>query len=418
MPLRHHLEQRRLHLGRRPVDLVGEHEVGHHRAEFDVELLTADPVDPGAEQVGGHQVGGELDPGEGPADHPGERLDGQRLGHPGDALDQQVPLGQQADQHPLDQPVLPDDHPLDLEDRALQQRRVAGRRVHRLAEPGHAATGPAGRRRGHALCAQSSALIHRRSMPLGSPAPPRQVHHADHCPGMAADLVVLIAEHHPQSRRPCATRSLIASAGAIVRRSSGVSMSIASRRAPATRRSGSARTAPSVRRRASSPAAARRPAARPAARRRPGTGDGRPRRAAPRRRLPDRRPHRGTQPRDGFGGDIRQVGGQHRDQRIRRNGPGRVPGDPASVRQPAATAAAGPPPGGSLTHGQDRPAARLLGWSDNDDERAGHSGQRAVQQGPSVAVGQLGFVHLAQSAAAAAGQHDRRGGHCHRLSRS
>jgi len=38
-----------------------------------------------------------------------------------------VPLGQQADQHPLDQPVLSDDHPLDLEHRALEQLALAGR---------------------------------------------------------------------------------------------------------------------------------------------------------------------------------------------------------------------------------------------------------------------------------------------------
>ncbi len=97
--------------------------------ELDVELLAADPVDAGAEQVGGHQVGGELDPGERATDHPREGLDGQRLGHPRHTLDQQVTLGQQPDQHPLDQPVLPDDHPLDLEDSAFQQRGVGGRGV-------------------------------------------------------------------------------------------------------------------------------------------------------------------------------------------------------------------------------------------------------------------------------------------------
>ena len=128
VPLRHHLQQRRLHLGRRAVDLVGEHEVRHHRAELDVELLPALAVDAGAEDVGGHQVRGELDAGEGAADHAGERLDRQRLGHAGHTLEQQVALGQQADQHPLDQPVLADDHPLDLVDGSLQ-------RVHLRGEP-------------------------------------------------------------------------------------------------------------------------------------------------------------------------------------------------------------------------------------------------------------------------------------------
>jgi hypothetical protein len=39
LPLLHDLQQRRLHLRRRPVDLVREHEVREHRAEFDVEAL-------------------------------------------------------------------------------------------------------------------------------------------------------------------------------------------------------------------------------------------------------------------------------------------------------------------------------------------------------------------------------------------
>ena len=45
-----------------------------------------------ADQVGRHQVGRELDALEGAAQRLRERLDGQRLGQPGDALDQQVAL--------------------------------------------------------------------------------------------------------------------------------------------------------------------------------------------------------------------------------------------------------------------------------------------------------------------------------------
>ena len=142
MPLGHHLEQRRLDLGRGPVDLVGEHEVGHHRPEFGVELLPAGPVDAGAEQVGGHQVGGELDARERAADHPGEGLDRQGLGDARHALDEQVALGQQPDEHPLDQPVLPDDDPLDLEHRAFEQRRRPG-----PARPAARRTAGAGYRR-------------------------------------------------------------------------------------------------------------------------------------------------------------------------------------------------------------------------------------------------------------------------------
>ena len=65
------------------VDLVGEQEVDHHRAQLGVELLLALPVDAGTDDVGGHQVGRELDTRERPADHLREGLHGQVLATPG-----------------------------------------------------------------------------------------------------------------------------------------------------------------------------------------------------------------------------------------------------------------------------------------------------------------------------------------------
>ena len=85
------------------------------------------PVDPGAHDVGRHQVRGELHPGEAAADDPGQGLHGQGLGHPGHALQQAVPAREQRDEHPLDHPVLPDDHPLDLEQGPFEQGRVLRR---------------------------------------------------------------------------------------------------------------------------------------------------------------------------------------------------------------------------------------------------------------------------------------------------
>jgi len=70
---------------------------------------------------------GELQPGERAADHFATVSHGQRLGNPRHTFEQQVRLGQAANQHPLDQPVLSDDHPLDLEHRALEQLALAGR---------------------------------------------------------------------------------------------------------------------------------------------------------------------------------------------------------------------------------------------------------------------------------------------------
>ncbi len=59
----------------------------------------------------------------------GEGLDRQRLGQSGHALDEQVAPGHEGDDHPLEQHVLPDDHPLDVVEHLLE--RSTGRSVAR-----------------------------------------------------------------------------------------------------------------------------------------------------------------------------------------------------------------------------------------------------------------------------------------------
>ena len=120
LPLLHHLEQRGLHLRGCAVDLVGEQEVAQHRAELGIERAGVRAIDARADEIGGHEVGGELHPAEGPAEHLRGGLDRQRLGEPGDALQQQVAAGEQADEHPLQHGVLTCDNALDLEQRALE----------------------------------------------------------------------------------------------------------------------------------------------------------------------------------------------------------------------------------------------------------------------------------------------------------
>ena len=117
----HDLQQGALHLGRRPVDLVGEDEVGEDRAERHLEVAGLLVVDPGADEVGGDQVGRELDALEVHPDRLGERLDRHRLGQTGDALDEQVPTGQERDEHPLEELVLADDGPLHLVEHLLER---------------------------------------------------------------------------------------------------------------------------------------------------------------------------------------------------------------------------------------------------------------------------------------------------------
>ena len=63
----------------------------------------------------GHEVRRELHALERPAEHGGRRLDGEGLREPRDALDQDVPSGEQADQYPLEHLFLAGDHPPDLE---------------------------------------------------------------------------------------------------------------------------------------------------------------------------------------------------------------------------------------------------------------------------------------------------------------
>jgi hypothetical protein len=84
-------------------------------------------VNTGPNEVGGHEVGRELDALERAADRARERLDGQRLREARDAFDEQVPLREDRDEHALEERVLADDDLLDLVENALRQRRVVGR---------------------------------------------------------------------------------------------------------------------------------------------------------------------------------------------------------------------------------------------------------------------------------------------------
>ena len=86
-------------------------------------------VDARADEVRRHEVGGELQALELAAERVGERLDGQRLGQAGDALEQHVAAGQQRHEQPLEHRLLADDHPLDLEHRRLERVVGLARRI-------------------------------------------------------------------------------------------------------------------------------------------------------------------------------------------------------------------------------------------------------------------------------------------------
>ena len=130
LALLHHLEQRGLDLGRSAVDLVGEQEVAEHGTELRVERALAGAVDARADEIGRDEVGRELNAGERSSEHPGSRLDRQRLRQAGHALDQEMALGEQAHEDSLEHVVLTRDHPPDLEERLLEPILGLGRRGH------------------------------------------------------------------------------------------------------------------------------------------------------------------------------------------------------------------------------------------------------------------------------------------------
>ena len=90
-----------------------------------------------ADEVGGDQVGGELDPAVGTAEYRREGLDGECLGQSGDSFEQDVAAGEQADQQPLEHRVLPDDHAFDLVKRLSQRCACLAAQLVRIVDVSH-----------------------------------------------------------------------------------------------------------------------------------------------------------------------------------------------------------------------------------------------------------------------------------------
>jgi len=115
--LGHGFEHGRLRLGRSAVDLVGQDHVAEDRALLELELLAAAAVvhdDVRADDVGRHQVGGELNAAEMQVQGLAQGADEHGLADAGYALQQRVAAGQQAAHHLLDHLVHADDDLGDL----------------------------------------------------------------------------------------------------------------------------------------------------------------------------------------------------------------------------------------------------------------------------------------------------------------
>ena len=125
LPLLHDLEQSRLGLRRRAVDLVGEDDRGEDRARVELEPVRALVVDRDARDVGRQQVRRELDPVVAALHRRGERLGQRRLAGAGRVLEQQVTLGDHRGEREPDRVLLAEQRQAD----------VGHERVERLREP-------------------------------------------------------------------------------------------------------------------------------------------------------------------------------------------------------------------------------------------------------------------------------------------
>src|SRR5699024_2170770 len=94
----HHLQQRRLSLRRRAVDLIGEYHGGEDGAVVELEALGLLVVDRHAGDVRGQQVRCELDARVAGLHRGGYRTSQGGLARAGEVLQQQVPAGEQAGQ--------------------------------------------------------------------------------------------------------------------------------------------------------------------------------------------------------------------------------------------------------------------------------------------------------------------------------
>src|SRR6185295_17474376 len=128
--LLHRLEQRGLRLRRRSIDLVGEDDVREDRPLLYAEVARRDLVDGGADDVARHEVGGELDPLEGPADETRDRAREKRLRRTGHALDEHVAAEHERDEREPDGLILSDDDAMHVAVETLRDlARAPGHRV-------------------------------------------------------------------------------------------------------------------------------------------------------------------------------------------------------------------------------------------------------------------------------------------------
>ena len=91
------------------IDFVGQDEVGEERPLFGGELACSRIVDEGADEVCGEEVRCELDPLELGVDAGGEGFDGEGFCDAGNSFEEDVAVGEEADEEAVDERLLADD---------------------------------------------------------------------------------------------------------------------------------------------------------------------------------------------------------------------------------------------------------------------------------------------------------------------
>ncbi len=134
----HGFQQRALHLGRRAIDLVRENEIAENRPVLGAKGAVLGVVDHGADNVGRQHVGRKLQALEVHVDAGGQGFERQGLGEARHAFQQDVAVGEQRDQQPVEQVLLADD---DARHLRLQRLDPGGILQHGLARGAHRRVG-------------------------------------------------------------------------------------------------------------------------------------------------------------------------------------------------------------------------------------------------------------------------------------
>ena len=109
LPFGHRFQQRGLHLGRRAVDFVGQHQIGKNRPLAKLELTLLADVNFAAGNVRRQQIRRKLDTVKAGGNAVGQRFDRLGFGQPRRTFDQRVTFRQKRDDHFFHQILLPDD---------------------------------------------------------------------------------------------------------------------------------------------------------------------------------------------------------------------------------------------------------------------------------------------------------------------